>query len=137
MVDGDRIDDFSGQGVPLVDYPVCDMLAVCRHLVETWPDSLLLWPLMSLAGPGWESELQWAGGSTNSLRYSRWVRTAGSGHHVDGAYGERLGRQDGLRTPIFDAGYQFGGSPLHLLQGFGVFLSGRGPDNCGIFQVRC
>ncbi len=29
-------------------------------------------------------------------------------------------------------GYQFGGSPLHLLQGFGVFLTGRGPDNCGI-----
>ncbi len=83
LVDGDSICDFSGQGVPLVDHPVCD----CAGPLQTF--------------------------SRNLTRQSPRMTSDASG----GA---------GLREwAAVDRGFTQSG----------VFLTGRGPENCGIFQV--
>jgi len=75
LVDRDSICDFSGQGVPLVDHPVCE----CVGPLQTFSRSLARQsPRMTSDSSGGAGLREWAAvdrGSPNLLRWCRWRLT--------------------------------------------------------------
>jgi hypothetical protein len=97
------------QGIPLIDNPVRKRVSTL-HLVEAWPDSLLVCSLILLTGPDRESKLLWTWGLPSSLRWCRlWAWTVGSCHLMhdarEGMSGS--GRRGGTRSFMF---YLLGGN---------------------------